>query len=76
MSNDNNNSRRKFIQQAGLAGAGLMLAGPLDIFAQTNNTAMNKNIKSRGYAGKDVAGKMVPWNFERRASGNDDVLLR
>jgi uncharacterized zinc-type alcohol dehydrogenase-like protein len=75
MSNDNNKSRRKFIQQAGIAGAGLVLAGPLQIFGQDNETMVGNNIKSRGYAGKDVAGKMVPWNFERRAVGNNDVLI-
>lgn len=69
-------TRRKFIQQAGIAGAGLMLAGPLTIFAQTNNKKnMKKNIKSRGYAGKDVAGTMVPWDFERRSVGDNDVLI-
>jgi hypothetical protein len=46
MSSNRYNSRRKFIQQAGITGAGLMLAGPLQIFAQTNNkTNMVKNIK-------------------------------
>ena len=70
------NSRRKFIQQTGIAGAGLVLAGPLQIFAQTNNkTLMAENIKSRGYAGKDVAGKLVPWNFERRPVGDDNILI-
>ncbi len=69
-------TRRKFIQQAGIAGAGLMLAGPLQIFAQTNNKInMKKNIKSRGYAGKDIAGTMVPWDFERRSVGDNDVLI-
>jgi len=76
MLNDNNNSRRKFIQQAGLAGAGLMLAGSLDVFSQTNKTNyMNTTVKARGYAGKDVAGKMVPWNFERKVVGDNDVLI-
>lgn len=76
MSTDNNRSRRKFIQQAGIVGAGLALAGPLQVFAKINNeTMMRNNIKSRGFAGKDVAGKMVPWNFERRAVGDNDVLI-
>lgn len=55
MSNGNNHSRRKFIQQTAIAGAGLPLAGPLRIFAQTNNKEMMSNIKSRGYAGKDYS---------------------
>jgi alcohol dehydrogenase (NADP+) len=49
MASNKDNSRRKFIQQAGIAGAGLVLAGPLQIFAQTNTkTTMSNNIKTRG----------------------------
>jgi alcohol dehydrogenase (NADP+)/uncharacterized zinc-type alcohol dehydrogenase-like protein len=65
-------SRRNFIQHTSLAGAGLMLANPLEIFAQR---AGAKNIKSRGYAAKDASGKLVPWEFERRAVGDNDVLI-
>lgn len=36
---------------------------------------MNGNIKSKGYAGRDAHGKMAPWNFERRAVGDNDVLI-
>jgi alcohol dehydrogenase (NADP+) len=76
MASNKDNSRRKFIQHAGIAGAGLVLAGPLQIFAQTNTkTTMSNNIKTRGYAGKDIAGKMVPWNFERRPVGDNDILI-
>jgi alcohol dehydrogenase (NADP+)/uncharacterized zinc-type alcohol dehydrogenase-like protein len=70
--NNNKSSRRKFIQQTSLAGAGLMLAGPLQMFAQTADA---KNIKSRGYAAKDASGKLVPWEFERRAVGDNDILI-
>jgi len=74
--NSNQNSRRRFIQQTALAGAGLMLLNPLDILAQNNQTKnMNKNIKSRGYAGKDENGKLENWNFERRALGDNDILI-
>lgn len=74
--NSNQNSRRKFIQQTALAGAGLMLINPLDILAQNNQSqSMNKNIKSRGYAGKDENGTLEPWNFERRAVGDNDILI-
>ncbi|MCY0970471.1 twin-arginine translocation signal domain-containing protein [Chryseobacterium wangxinyae] len=31
MSEQNNNSRRRFIQQTAIAGAGLALAGPLNL---------------------------------------------
>lgn len=70
------NSRRKFMQQVALVGAGSMLAKPLQIFGQTNHKMMMGNtIKSRGYAANDVAGKMIPWNFERRIVGDNDLLI-
>ena len=74
--NNNESSRRKFIQQTAMAGAGLMLANPLQVFSQTNQShTMDANIKSKGYAGKDEHGKMVPWRFERRPVGDNDVLI-
>ena len=36
---------------------------------------MAKNIKSRGYAGKDEHGKITAWSFERRQVGDNDVLI-
>ena len=69
---NNQSSRRNFIQQTAMAGAGLMLAGPLQNFAQT---AVAKNIRSRGYAAKDASGKLVAWEFERRAVGDNDILI-
>jgi len=76
MAFNKDHTRRKFIQQAGIAGAGLVLARPLQMFAANNTPSkMNKNIQSRGYAGKDIAGKMVPWNFERRPVGDNDILI-
>ncbi|MES2646994.1 MAG: NAD(P)-dependent alcohol dehydrogenase [Bacteroidota bacterium] len=72
MEESNHSSRRKFIQQTSLAGAGLMLANPLQIFAQAPGL---KNIQSKGYAAKDASGKLVPWNFERRAVSDNDILI-
>ena len=58
MEDNNQSSRRKFIQQTAIAGAGLMLANPLQVFSQSNQpTVMGSNIKSKGYAGKDEHGK-------------------
>jgi alcohol dehydrogenase (NADP+)/uncharacterized zinc-type alcohol dehydrogenase-like protein len=71
-----NNSRRKFIQQTVIAGAGIILANPIALFSQTNKTnKMSKNIKSKGFAGKDTDGKLTQWSFERRPVGDNDVLL-
>lgn len=69
-------SRRKFLQQTSLAGAGLILASPLQMFAQTDGTkTMIQNIKSKGYAAKDASGKLSPWQFERRPVGDHDILI-
>ena len=55
MENNNQSSRRKFIQQSGVIGASLMLAGSTQFFAQTNKVNnLSSNIKSKGYAGKFV----------------------
>jgi uncharacterized zinc-type alcohol dehydrogenase-like protein len=76
MESNDPNSRRKFLQQTAIVGAGVMLAGPMQLFAtdKTKN-AMLKNIKSKGYAGKDEHGKLTLWNFERRPVGDNDVLI-
>jgi len=70
-----NSSRRKFIHQTSIAGAGLILANPLIFFQANNKRTMDKNIKSRGYAAKDASGKLSPWEFERRPVGNNDILI-
>jgi len=75
---DNNKqpSRRKFIQQTALAGAGLVLASPLQVFSQVDKTKdRNGNIKSKGYALRDKDGKLSLWEFERRPLADDDVLI-
>src|SRR4028119_38233 len=76
MENNYQTSRKKFIQQTAMAGAGLMLANTLQVFAQTNQSAAaSNNIKSKGYAGKDEHGKLTSWNFERRPVGDNDILI-
>jgi len=69
-------SRRKFILQASLVGAGVLLANPIQLFSKTNKKySMSKNINSKGYAGNDEQGKLISWNFERRSVGEDDILI-
>lgn len=76
MQDKNHQSRRKFIQQTSIIGAGVLLANPLQLFSQTNKIhKMSKNIKSKGYAGKDEQGKLVSWNFERRPVGDNDIMI-
>jgi uncharacterized zinc-type alcohol dehydrogenase-like protein len=74
--NNHGTSRRKFIQQTGMLGAGLVIAGTSTLFSQTDNSKkMSINIKSKGYAGKDEQGTMAPWDFERRPVGDNDILI-
>src|SRR5688572_22673828 len=76
MENNNELSRRKFVQQTALVGAGLMLANPLDVFSGTQQIiGITNNIKSKGYAGKDDHGVLTAWDFERRAVGDNDILI-
>lgn len=71
-----NSSRRKFIQQASVLGAGVLLTNHIQLFSQTNKlNSMSKNINSKGYAGKDESGALVAWNFERRPLGDNDILI-
>jgi alcohol dehydrogenase (NADP+) len=72
----NNQNRREFLKTSGIAGAGALLVSSGSLFA--NNTLGNRiymNIKSKGYAAKDNSGKLVPWEFERRSVGDNDILI-
>lgn len=76
MANDKDISRRKFIQNSAAIGAGLLLTGPSQLFAATGSAKKtNMNIKSKAYAAIDTSGKLVPWKFERRPVGDNDVLI-
>jgi alcohol dehydrogenase (NADP+) len=68
-------SRRKFIQNSALLGSAVMLSGPLEILAGQHANVMAPTIKSKGYAGKGEKGNLTLWNFERRAVGDNDVLI-
>lgn len=76
-------SRRKFLQQAALAGTGLALATSAGLLTDEketeNNTQknidMSKPIKTRGYAGTDEKAPLKAWEFERRPVGDYDILI-
>jgi alcohol dehydrogenase (NADP+)/uncharacterized zinc-type alcohol dehydrogenase-like protein len=75
-SRENNHSRRKFIQQSAILSAGISLAGSAELFTEEKeNGTITKNILSKGYAARDNSGKLSPWSFERRALGEDDILI-
>jgi len=74
MAKDKDLSRREFIQNSAVLGAGVMLSGSSPLFAAIG-PAKKANIKSKGYAAVDNSGKLQPWQFERRPVGDDDVLI-
>jgi len=73
--NQNHPGRREFIQKSTVA-TGIMPTRPLPIFSQINETKpMNDIIRTKGFAGHSKTDKLSLWNFERRAIGDDDILI-
>ncbi|MCB1629504.1 MAG: NAD(P)-dependent alcohol dehydrogenase [Xanthomonadales bacterium] len=72
MSNEHDPRRRQFIGTTTLAGSGLLLSGASQLLASAE---AGRNIPARGYAAVDTSGQLVPWNFERRPVGDNDVLI-
>lgn len=73
MSNEKDLSRRDFVVRSGaVVGAGLLMSSPISALAAD---AKEGNIQSRGYAAFDTSGKLAPWSFERRAVGDNDILI-
>jgi alcohol dehydrogenase (NADP+)/uncharacterized zinc-type alcohol dehydrogenase-like protein len=70
----NNQSRREFIRKSAALGAGSVLLGSTNLFAHSA-IPMDKNIQSKGFAGRDPKIPLSSWNFERRAVGDDDILI-
>lgn len=69
-------SRRTFMQKTAVAGTGIIIGSPLRLFSQSKVfTKVNANIKSKGYAGNDIKGNLKLWQFERRAIGDNDILI-
>lgn len=68
--------RRRFVQQAVMVGAGITLLGTRRQFVNYNkDNKMEMKIRSKGYAAKDPSGRLSGWEFERRALGDNDVLI-
>lgn len=64
--------RREFVKCSCTAGGGLLLLTPVGALAAGTP---KENVKSRGYAAIDTSGKLVPWSFERRPVGDQDILI-
>ncbi|KAB8168046.1 alcohol dehydrogenase catalytic domain-containing protein [Lysobacter maris] len=72
MSDTNDPGRREFMALSALTGGGLLMSSPMELLAGTGPAS---NIRSKGYAAVDTSGTLVPWEFERRPVGDDDVLI-
>lgn len=68
-------SRRTFIKNSALAGTGLLLTHPVQVFTKNKEKIRMVQIKTKGFAGKDKLGKLQLWNFERRSVGDHDILI-
>ena len=70
----NKDSRREFIKNSAMIGAGLVLFKSSEILAK-EEIKMNNYIKTKAYAAFDESGILKPWTFERRAVGDNDILI-
>src|SRR2546425_5875967 len=76
MNQEQNSSRRKFMQQSAALSAGIMFAGANGLFAENKQEKkMLQDILSKGYAGMGTSGNLSLWSFERRALGDNDILI-
>ncbi len=71
---ETNTDRRDFIRNTALVGSGLLISGAAPAFAASDKGS-KMNTPSKGYAAVDTSGTLVPWTFERRPVGDDDVLI-
>jgi len=72
MASKNDLTRREFLSLSAIAGGSLLLSGSKELYGATNPAT---NIQTKGYAAVDSSGKLVPWKFERRPVGDDDILI-
>lgn len=67
-------SRRDFIKNSAILGAGLVFWNPANILANDKGENMNK-LTTKGYAAFDTSGVLKPWTFTRRPVGDNDILI-
>ncbi|MCR4941215.1 MAG: NAD(P)-dependent alcohol dehydrogenase [Campylobacter sp.] len=76
--------RRDFVKNTGILTAGIALASPSLIFGDTNNFSKGAKmlkttkgtVKCTGWAAFDTSGELKRWEFERRAVGENDILIK
>lgn len=58
-----------------MLGAGLLLTRETNLLANDSKNNVMATTPTKGYAASDTAAFMRPWSFERRAVGDNDVLI-
>jgi uncharacterized zinc-type alcohol dehydrogenase-like protein len=76
MNQSNGNSRRDFLRQSALLGAGVVFAGPSNVSAQKSSVYGNGPYPTGGMAGYSETSPLKPMKFQRRALGPKDVAIR
>jgi len=72
MANDKQWTRRDVVGGGAMVGAAAMLGSPAAMFAANRDGSRGL---VRGMAAFDDSGTLEPWQFERRAMGDHDVLI-
>jgi uncharacterized zinc-type alcohol dehydrogenase-like protein len=76
MKHSNDNSRRHFLLQSAVIGAGAVLAAPTTLFAQKSIRVGSGPYPTEGIAGYSQTGPLKPLKFQRRALGSKDVAIK
>src|SRR2546428_13477102 len=75
MKQSNNTSRREFLHQSAVLGAGAVLAQSSNLFAEKSSGLGNGPYPAEGMAGYSETGPPQFLKFQRRALGPKDVAL-
>jgi alcohol dehydrogenase (NADP+) len=76
MNESNNNSRRHFLRQSAVLGAGAVLAGSSNLFAEKSSGYGKGPYPTEGMAGYSETGPLQLLKFQRRALGPKDVAIK
>jgi uncharacterized zinc-type alcohol dehydrogenase-like protein len=76
MKQSNNNSRRDFLHQSAVLGAGAVLAGSRNVFADKSSEYGKGPYPTEGMAGYSEVGPLQLLKFQRRALGPKDIAIK
>src|SRR5437588_12562411 len=76
MKQSHDNSRRDFLRQSAVLGAGAVLAGSRDLFAEKPSAYGNGPYPTEGMAGFSETGTLQLLKLQRRALGPKDVAIK